>query len=181
MYLHTKPQVAINAIQGGQVGPGISPMDNETRKSGVMPAPHGQAIESVAGSKIHRRPGLSRPIMAVMGAIGLVVVLLLASSGFFNVNIQAMEKIDEQASTSGRASQPEFFSQELAGTTVTILGPFFDTSAKLFIQSMLPLEERSGINVVYLSGYKPYETYIAKRLEAKDPPDIVAFPQPKVG
>jgi alpha-glucoside transport system substrate-binding protein len=61
---------------------------------------------------------------------------------------------------------------------VVILGPFYDEQAKVFMLSMTPFERRSGIDVVFLSGARPYETDLTTRLETEDPPDIVIFPQP---
>ncbi|NDJ36945.1 MAG: carbohydrate ABC transporter substrate-binding protein, partial [Chloroflexi bacterium] len=66
---------------------------------------------------------------------------------------------------------------DLAGTTVTIFGAFVDEDAERFEASMVPFEERTGIDVVY-EGSGDFETQIGIRVDGGDPPDIAAFPQP---
>jgi alpha-glucoside transport system substrate-binding protein len=68
--------------------------------------------------------------------------------------------------------------QDLAGTTVTIIGATPDEYAKLFEQSMRPFEERTGINVIYSPAGESFETLIAAGVKRGNPPDIADFPQP---
>ena len=60
---------------------------------------------------------------------------------------------------------------------VTIFGAFVDEDARRFEASMVPFEERTGIDVSY-EGSGDFETLILVRVEGEDPPDIAAFPQP---
>jgi alpha-glucoside transport system substrate-binding protein len=60
---------------------------------------------------------------------------------------------------------------------VKIFGAFVDTDAKNFEESMVPFEERTGIEVDY-EGSGDFESLITVRTEGGDPPDIAAFPQP---
>jgi len=64
-----------------------------------------------------------------------------------------------------------------AGTTVTILGAAQEEQVHRFEESMIPFEERSGIDVVY-EGSADFETIALVRAEAGDPFDIYNFPQP---
>jgi alpha-glucoside transport system substrate-binding protein len=60
---------------------------------------------------------------------------------------------------------------------VKIFGAFVDTDAQNFEESMVPFEERTGIQVDY-EGSGDFESLITVRTEGGDPPDIAAFPQP---
>ena len=64
-----------------------------------------------------------------------------------------------------------------AGTTVTIFGAAQEEQVKRFEESMVPFEERTGIEVVY-EGSADFETIALVRAEAGDPYDIYNFPQP---
>jgi alpha-glucoside transport system substrate-binding protein len=66
---------------------------------------------------------------------------------------------------------------EFAGTEVTVDGPFADIDVVRFDQSMVPFEEATGIDVIYL-GSKEFEANITVRVEGGDAPDIADFPQP---
>lgn len=66
---------------------------------------------------------------------------------------------------------------EFDGTTVSIFGAFVDEDARRFDASMVPFEERTGIDVQY-EGSGDFETLIQVRVEGGDPPDIAAHPQP---
>lgn len=66
---------------------------------------------------------------------------------------------------------------EFEGTQVTVDGPFVDADEVRFSQSVRPFEEATGIDVIYI-GSKEFESAIAVRVEAGDPPDIADFPQP---
>lgn len=60
---------------------------------------------------------------------------------------------------------------------VTVFGAFVDVDAERFQASMEAFEEESGIDIQY-EGSGDFETLIVARVEAGDPPDIAAFPQP---
>ena len=123
-------------------------------------------------------PGLPWPVLALAGVIILIIGGLLLWSRLPGGNRPTELGSANNPSPTGNAVSQASSTQELAGTTVWILGPFYDTQAKLFEQSMAPFEERSGIDVVFLSGDKPYEEYLAAKLETGDLPDIAVFWQP---
>ncbi len=60
---------------------------------------------------------------------------------------------------------------------VDIFGAIVDEDARRFEASMVPFEERTGIDIQY-EGSGDFETLILVRIEGDDPPDIAAFPQP---
>jgi len=64
-----------------------------------------------------------------------------------------------------------------AGETVTVFGAAQEEQVKRFEESMIPFEERTGIDVVY-EGSADFETIALVRAEAGDPFDIYNFPQP---
>jgi alpha-glucoside transport system substrate-binding protein len=61
---------------------------------------------------------------------------------------------------------------------VKILGAFPDDQAELFQASVLPLEQRSGVDVIFLDSNEDYELDLENRLESGEIPDIVVIPQP---
>ncbi len=66
---------------------------------------------------------------------------------------------------------------DLAGTVVTVDGPFADADIVRFDKSMKPFEDATGIDVQYIGG-KEFEASISVRVDAGDAPDIADFPQP---
>jgi alpha-glucoside transport system substrate-binding protein len=166
------------AIRSGQIRPDISPMKSETTWSKFMISLGGQDIEPVGPPKTRSRPGFSKLVLAVIGALSLIVLLFLVLSEVLDVTSQDTEDKGEQSSTGSSTSQQESILRDFAGTTVTILGPRGLEEAELIEQSMDPFEERSGIDVVYLSTGDQFEKFIANRLEQGSPADIVNFPQP---
>lgn len=60
---------------------------------------------------------------------------------------------------------------------VTIVGPFVEEEAQRFESSMVPFEERTGIDIIY-EGSGDFETLMLVRLEAGELPDIAVFFQP---
>jgi alpha-glucoside transport system substrate-binding protein len=66
---------------------------------------------------------------------------------------------------------------ELAGTVVTMAGPFTDEDAVKFNNAIAGFEAATGIDIQY-EGSKEFETTISVRVDAGDPPDIADFPQP---
>jgi alpha-glucoside transport system substrate-binding protein len=71
--------------------------------------------------------------------------------------------------------------QEAATTedskVVTVFGAFRDQEAIRFEEAMKPFEERTGIDVVYEPSAE-FETQIFVQVEAGNPPDVAALPQP---
>ncbi|MDC7226812.1 MAG: ABC transporter substrate-binding protein [Spirochaetales bacterium] len=63
------------------------------------------------------------------------------------------------------------------GTVVTMAGPFVDSDAVKFENSVKAFEEMTGIDIQY-EGSKEFEASIAISIEGGSPPDIADFPQP---
>jgi alpha-glucoside transport system substrate-binding protein len=66
---------------------------------------------------------------------------------------------------------------ELAGTAVTMTGPFVDEDEVKFLASIEGFETWTGIDIQY-TGTKEFETAIVTAVEGGAPPDIADFPQP---
>jgi alpha-glucoside transport system substrate-binding protein len=66
---------------------------------------------------------------------------------------------------------------EMAGTTVTMNGPFVDEDEVKFLASIAEFEAWTGIDIQY-SGSKEFEAAIRAAVEGGAAPDIVDFPQP---
>ena len=75
------------------------------------------------------------------------------------------------------ATKPPAVEKPYAGETVTIFGAAQEEQVNKFEASMVPFEERTGIEVVY-EGSADFETIALVRSEAGDPYDIYNFPQP---
>ena len=60
---------------------------------------------------------------------------------------------------------------------IDVFGVFRDQEALRFEEGMVPFEERTGIDMVYQPSSE-FETQIFVRIEAGNPPDIAAVPQP---
>ena len=66
---------------------------------------------------------------------------------------------------------------DLAGTVVTVFGPFVEDEQARFEQAIAPFEEETGVDVQY-EGSSEFESLILVRTEGGDPPDVAALPQP---
>ena len=66
---------------------------------------------------------------------------------------------------------------EVRGTVVTMAGPFTDSDAVKFENSIKEFEEMTGIDIQY-EGSKEFEASIGISIEGGNPPDIADFPQP---
>jgi len=66
---------------------------------------------------------------------------------------------------------------ELAGTVVTMTGPFVDADEVLFNESIADFEAWTGIDIQY-TGSKEFEVAIIAAVEGGAAPDIADFPQP---
>ena len=66
---------------------------------------------------------------------------------------------------------------ELAGTVVTMTGPFTDEDEVKFNASVEDFEAWTGIDIQY-TGSKEFETTIRAAIKGGAPPDIAVFPQP---
>jgi alpha-glucoside transport system substrate-binding protein len=173
------------AVQQSQVGPSLA--DAASPKIQPAAALLNRQAEERLGYPTQRR-SFSWTLLAVIGAISLVGGLVVVLSSFLDLNSLAdvsggatvtVETILETGTTdsiSGTGS--EVAPQELAGTTVTIVGAVQEEYVKVFERSMQPFEDRTGINVIYSSAGESFETLIAASVKRGDPPDIADFPQP---
>jgi len=66
---------------------------------------------------------------------------------------------------------------EPEAAVIDVFGVFRDQEALRFEEGMVPFEERTGIDMVYQPSSE-FETQIFVRIEAGNPPDIAAVPQP---
>jgi alpha-glucoside transport system substrate-binding protein len=66
---------------------------------------------------------------------------------------------------------------DLAGTSVTMSGPFTDEDEVKFNASVAEFEGWTGIDIQY-TGSKEFEAVIRAAVEGGAPPDVVDFPQP---
>ena len=69
------------------------------------------------------------------------------------------------------------FAGEFKGTVVTMAGPFVDSDAVKFEQSVKSFEDKTGIDIQY-AGSKEFEASISISIDGGNPPDIADFPQP---
>ena len=95
-----------------------------------------------------------RMLFVLLSALVILVLMLAACGG------------DEEAET-----------EDISGQTVTIFTAAGEDQIIAFEESMLPFEERTGVDVI-IEGSGDFETLALVRAEAGDPPDIYNFPQP---
>jgi alpha-glucoside transport system substrate-binding protein len=99
-----------------------------------------------------------------MKKVLLTVLTILVISSLFFVGCKKEEAAEAQPET----AEPK---------VVTMAGPFVDSDAVKFEESIKPYEEETGIDIQY-DGSKEFEASIRIRVEGGDPPDIADFPQP---
>ena len=100
-----------------------------------------------------------------MKKVALAVLMILLISSLFFVGCQREEAAEEMAEPMEEAR------------IVTMTGPFVDSDAVKFDNTVAPFEEATGIDIQY-EGSKEFEASIRIRVEGGDPYDIVDFPQP---
>ena len=161
------------AIRSGQIGPGVPLLESETGRPVAATAANEPAAEP--DEKTGQRIVLSRPVAALLGTLGPIALFLLVLSGVFDVSGQSTLNQGRWFSTTYNANPAGAASQPFAGKKVLIIGPYFSELADLFVQSMTPFEEQTGIDVVFVSSS---EDYSDKRLQEGNVPDIIIFPQP---
>jgi alpha-glucoside transport system substrate-binding protein len=159
------------AIQNGRISSQVSLIENGTSqpKSSRLPK---QAVESVEVAQTRPHTDFPRRNLALKGVLSLFVLILINSIAFINMRQNIPGDV---SSIAGRGDQIESDPQALAGTEVTIIGNYYEDLLNLFNQSMVPLKERTGINVVFISEV---DQFVAKRLWGQEVPDIVMLPQP---
>ncbi|MCK6625660.1 MAG: extracellular solute-binding protein [Anaerolineae bacterium] len=173
------------AVQQGQIGSSPAEVSSPQMQPGA--APLNRQAEGRLDYPTQRR-SLSWTLLGVIGAISLVGGLVVAVSSFLDLNSLAdvsrgptvATETNFEAGTPYPLSDTggEAATQDLAGTTVTIVGAVPDEVVKSFERSMQPFEDRTGINVIYSSAGESFETLIAASVKRGVPPDIADFPQP---
>ena len=176
-------------IRCGEIGPQVTPVEGGMIQPGLQaPAPESgnsqpdgigavavQKVEILEQAQAHRRPNVLRLAPLLFGALSLVVLSAIVLSRVFDTKSQALFKPAGGTPVVNQASQPGAFQPGLAGKKVWIMGSYFGELSELFVQSMIPFEERSGIDIEFVTDN---DFYLAKKLKSGDEPDIVMFPQP---
>jgi alpha-glucoside transport system substrate-binding protein len=164
------------SIRRGKVGLQATPVEGAD-----SPLPEALEIPPatpVGAPRIADRPVRFRPVIPLIAVISLVSMTLLLSVGIVALINQASQDQVGQPGLEASANPSESLPQIFSGKTVWILGRFEDTQARLFQESMMPLEERTGIEVKFLTADDMYDIYLANLLESGDLTDIVMFEQP---
>src|SRR5512145_3111234 len=112
-----------------------------------------------------------------MKKLGLVLVMVLLLSISFTVMAQEAAGCPEGLWTDMSPELESACKGELAGTVVTMNGPFTDEDEVKFNASIEEFEAWTGIDIQY-TGSKEFEAAIRASVEGGAPPDIADFPQP---
>ena len=181
------------AIQKGQTGVKINLSEIEFQANNATLAVDESFVAPDADPEIHLPTDIPAPTQAgrtsqaprfskvartswlAIGVFGLFIVSLLVVFNRDKLNSQTILSFVGGSSGSNSEAQPEPLPQEFAGKTVSIMGSYREDLAELFNQSMIPLEERTGIKIEFVPVD---EAYLAKILEIGEMPDILMFPQP---
>ena len=122
----------------------------------------------------NRQPKWRRSLpWAALGVVAVLAIILLAMSGTSSAGSQSPAAQAATSAATSRAAQA--VSRPYAGKTVLVMAPFQNVYGDLFVQAMAPFEERTGIDVQFLTGN---ELYVAAKVAAGEAPDVVSFPQP---
>lgn len=108
-------------------------------------------------------------------ALMLVLALILVSG--FSMTAAQASGCPEGLWTMMSAELEAACAGELAGTVVTMTGPFTDEDEVKFNASIEEFESWTGIDIQY-TGTKEFETIIRAAVEGGAAPDIADFPQP---
>jgi alpha-glucoside transport system substrate-binding protein len=134
--------------------------------------------------KVSRRKFLSGLGIAAAGAAvaacqpKTVVVTQVVTQQVEKVVTQQVEKVVTQQVEKVVTATPVPVQAGADTGTVTILGAFRGAEETAFNSVISAFEAKNpDINILY-SGTAEFETLISVRVEAGDPPDIAAFPQP---
>ena len=132
---------------------------------------------------------LNRRLWTLLSVL-LVLALVLAACGGGQEPAAEEPAAEEPAAEEPAAEEPaaeepaaeepaaeEPAAEELSGEVVTIFTAAGEEQAAAMEDSMVPFEERTGIEVE-IEGSGDFETLALVRAEAGDPPDIYNFPQP---
>lgn len=107
----------------------------------------------------------------------LVFALTLAALGAPSVLAQGPTGCPDGLWTMMSAELESACAGDMAGTVVTMTGPFVDADQVKFESSVADFESWTGIDIQY-TGTKEFEAIITAAVEGGSAPDIVDFPQP---
>jgi alpha-glucoside transport system substrate-binding protein len=107
----------------------------------------------------------------------LLMLVVLASVMVAPAMAQAPAGCPEGLWTMMSAELTAACAGELAGTTVTMSGPFTDADEVKFNESIAEFEAWTGIDIAY-TGSKEFEVAIRAAVDGGAAPDIADFPQP---
>lgn len=167
------------AVRGGQFEqPQLPALETGPAAPAIAPAENHPAL---AADPVARRPVSPGPAPALRPGRsparwlvpGLAVVLLVALGW-------ALTRRDRNLASTGGEPSPASgdASQAFAGTHVKILGAFPDEQEELFAASVLPLEQRSGIDVIFEDTSEDFELELEAHLQSEAAPDLIFIPQP---
>lgn len=142
----------IPAVANGH-GDGAATPANITAEQ-TPPAGSSNRTPSAASNS---QPDWRRIVTWTIAGVLIIVLVLLA--------VNSLSTTESQAESA----------QPFAGKTVVVMAPFKNMMGDLFVQSMLPFEERTGIDVQFITGN---EQYVTEKIAQGETPDIVDFPQP---
>ncbi|MFC1960557.1 ABC transporter substrate-binding protein [Chloroflexota bacterium] len=112
-----------------------------------------------------------------MKKISLILVVVLLAVAAIPAFAQEAAGCPEDLWTGMSAELEAACAGELAGTVVTMNGPFTDEDEVKFNVSVEEFEAWTGIDIQY-TGSKEFEAVISAAVEGGAAPDIVDFPQP---
>jgi alpha-glucoside transport system substrate-binding protein len=163
------------AIQNGRISSQVS-LDEKGASQPKAVSSQEQTVESAEAAETRPHTDFPSRNLALIGVLSLFVLLLISSITFINKRQNIPRDVSSIAGSGAQSGvQIESDHQAFAGTEVSIIGNYNEDLLNLFNQSMLPLKERTGINVVFISDG---DQFLAKRLWGADVPDIVMLPQP---
>lgn len=112
-----------------------------------------------------------------MKKVSIVMLIALVLSLGTNVMAQGASGCPDGLWTLMSAELESACKGELAGTAVTMSGPFTDEDEVKFNDSIAEFEAWTGIDIQY-TGSKEFEAVIRASVEGGAAPDIADFPQP---
>jgi alpha-glucoside transport system substrate-binding protein len=165
----------IETIRSGFNGATSTPVDRHAPSTSIIPITGKIPIEQPSSPDTRPRHIKSKFVWVAIGTIGLFIGMFILLNLIFSDRGMAMINDIVDLSPTNSAGITGALRQELVGKTVWIMAPFSDKKAEMFIQSMKPFEEQSGIDIEFITGS---EVDFNGRLETGNLPDIVLFSQP---
>ena len=156
---------------------GMENPDMHSREGQEEPTKNGNG--SKAGKAVTNiMPGMAKAGWIGIPALALIGVVLFILVWVFGGGSRLRQVLGMRPPAADEASLAASPDPDLAGKKVWILGPFRDEQAKLFVKSLAPFEEKSGIDIIFITGDQTYDLDLETRVESGDLPDIIVLPQP---